>query len=354
MNDLIGQITMFLAIYIPVIILVLIITITFGSKVLIRRILDPINSLADAARDYAKISKQPGELKGGIFAKHEVNTGDELEDLWSTMVEMEDEVFDAMEEIKTVTSKQERMAAELDLAKNIQFSALPNKFPAFPDRAEFDIYAYMTPAKEIGGDFYDFFLIDDDHLGIVIADVSGKGVPAALFMMISKTIIKNSTKQGGLPSQIIARTNEILCEDSLSEMFVTVWLGILTISTGEVIACNAGHEYPFITDENGEFIEYREPHGVVCGILKKMEYTDYSFTIPKGGRLFLYTDGVPEAQGEDTDMFGQERLKASLNRNKDLGPKELIMAVKEDVDRFQGKTQQFDDITMVSLTYLGK
>ena len=325
----------------------------FASKAVYKRVIHPINSLATAAREYMDTGKGDEIKNTKIFKRFKITTNDELEDLWDTMVEMEDDIQKAMIKIKESTAKEERITAELELARNIQESALPNVFPAFPEDKRFDIYASMTPAKEVGGDFYDFFKIDEDHLCMLIADVSGKGIPAALFMMICKSLIKNRAMQGGKPSEILSSVNDSIADENLNDMFVTVWLGILDIRSGEMIASNAGHEYPFITGENGEFMLYKEPHGVVIGVLSNMEYEDYELTIPKGGSFFAYTDGVAEAQDKNEEFYGLIRLNESLNKAVSDAPDKLIANVKNDVDEFESGVEQFDDITMLSIKYLG-
>ena len=347
------QILVFLAIYVPVMLIGLLIFARFASKAVYKRVIHPINSLATAAREYMDTGKGDEIKNTKIFKRFKITTNDELEDLWDTMVEMEDDIQKAMIKIKESTAKEERITAELELARNIQESALPNVFPAFPEDKRFDIYASMTPAKEVGGDFYDFFKIDEDHLCMLIADVSGKGIPAALFMMICKSLIKNRAMQGGKPSEILSSVNDSIADENLNDMFVTVWLGILDIRSGEMIASNAGHEYPFITGENGEFMLYKEPHGVVIGVLSNMEYEDYELTIPKGGSFFAYTDGVAEAQDKNEEFYGLIRLNESLNKAVSDAPDKLIANVKNDVDEFESGVEQFDDITMLSIKYLG-
>ena len=347
-NDLAKQIAMFLKIYIPVMIVMLSIVTHIGGRFIRKRFIEPINNLAGAAQEYASLGKLDVRDDTNVFSKLNIDTQDEIEDLWKTMVEMEDDVSHALVQIRDVTAKQERMATELDLAKSIQLAALPT---AYPNTENYEVFAMMTPAKEVGGDFYDFFMIDDNHLAMVIADVSGKGVPAALFMMISKTMLKNRALQGGTPAEILKFTNDSLTEDNINDMFVTIWLGILDAKTGVVTAASAGHEYPFFTDENGEFQLLEDPHGVVCGVMEGMEYEDYTFTIPAGGKLFVYTDGVAEAQNSEEELFGLDRIKESLNSHRDKNPQELIALVKEDVDAYANGQEQFDDITMLSLLY---
>ena len=250
--------------------------------------------------------------------------------------------------------KTARIESELSLATNIQASMLPSTFPAFPDRDEFDIYAVMDPAKEVGGDFYDFYLIDDDHLGMVMADVSGKGVPAALFMMASKIIIANNAMIGKSAAQILTDTNAAICSNNAEEMFVTVWLGILEISTGKLTCANAGHEYPIIHNENGDFELVKDKHGFVIGGMEGIKYKEYELTLKPGSKLFLYTDGVPEATDKDNNLFGIERTLAALNKDKNASPQQILRNVRKAVDEFTGDAEQFDDLTMLCFEYRGK
>lgn len=242
---------------------------------------------------------------------------------------------------------------ELGIASTIQQDILPSIFPAFPDRKEFSLYASMNPAKEVGGDFYDFFLIDDNHIALVIADVSGKGVPAALFMVISKTLIKNRAQQGGTPSEILADVNEQLCENNQADMFVTVWLGILELSTGKVIASNAGHEYPAIHHSGGKYELMMDEHGFVLGGMPGISYSDYEFQLDKGSRLYLYTDGVAEATNAGNMLFGTERMLAALNEEPFAEPEQILKNVRREIDAFVQGASQFDDITMLCLKYMG-
>lgn len=243
--------------------------------------------------------------------------------------------------------------AELNTATQIQNSMVPNIFPAFPERKEFDVYAAMYTAKEVGGDFYDFFLIDEKHLAMVMADVSGKGVPAALFMMASKILISDRTIMGGTPAEILAFVNDRICSSNQADMFVTVWLGILDIETGKVIASNAGHEYPAIRRNNGRFELMKDKHGFVVGGMDGLKYKDYEFTLNPGDALFLYTDGVPEANNAQKELFGVERMLSALNLRPDAKPDEILENVNEEVNRFVGDAVQFDDLTMLCLKFHG-
>ena len=246
-----------------------------------------------------------------------------------------------------------RIETELNMASSIQADMLPNIYPAFPDRPEFDIYATMDPAKEVGGDFYDFFLIDDDHLCLVIADVSGKGVPAALFMMASKIILQNHAKLGKSPAQILTDANAAICSNNREEMFVTVWLGILEISTGKLTAANAGHEYPVIKKADDNFELLKDKHGFVIGGMDGIRYKEYELRMESGSKLFLYTDGVPEATDAQGELFGTERMLEALNSDAESEPESILKQVRSYVDGFVKEAEQFDDLTMLCLEYKG-
>ena len=211
----------------------------------------------------------------------------------------------------------------------------------------------MDPAKEVGGDFYDFFLIDDDHLGLVMADVSGKGVPGALFMMASKIILHSSAMQGGSPAEILSRANQTICANNPMEMFVTVWLGILELSTGRLIAANAGHEYPVLKKAGGRFELLRDKHGFVIGGMNGVKYKEYELLLEPGAKLFLYTDGIPEAADATGSMFGTARMLAALNKEPDLTPEQILKTVRTEVNCFVNEAEPFDDLTMLCIEYTG-
>ncbi len=248
--------------------------------------------------------------------------------------------------------EKERIASELQMANQIQSGTLPHQFPPFPERREFDLYASMDPARDVGGDFYDFFLIDDDHLCLVIADVSGKGIPAALFMMNAKAILRNCAMLGHLPGDILQRTNEAICADNQMEMFVTVWLGILEISTGRITAANAGHEYPAVMT-HGRFELLKDRHGLVIGALEGAKYKEYEIRLAPGDKLFVYTDGVPEATDAEQRMLGTERMLEALNAAPEGDPAQILAGVRAAVDGFVKEAEQFDDLTMLCLEYRG-
>ena len=231
---------------------------------------------------------------------------------------------------------------------------LPDKFPAFPDRTEFDIYASMKPAKEVGGDFYDFFLIDEDKLGIVMADVSGKGVPAALFMMYAKILLKSYTMMKQSPKAALEEVNHQICESNPEEMFVTVWLGVLDLKTGKFTAANAGHEKPAIKQADGSFELYKDKHGIMIGYMDSIRFKEYELTLTKGSKLFLYTDGVAEATDANNELFGTDRMIEALRSAEDKNPKEIIETVDTAIKGFVQEAPQFDDITMLCIEYFGK
>ena len=253
-----------------------------------------------------------------------------------------------------ITAERERLKTELDLARRIQADMLPSEFPALPDKKQFDIYASMKPAKEVGGDFYDFFLIDEDHLALVIADVSGKGIPAALFMMMSKIMLQNYTLTGMKPGEVLEKVNNQICRSNKEEMFVTVWLGVLDLSSGMITAANAGHEYPMLKQPDGEFELVRDPHGLVIGGMEDLHYKEYEMKMEPGSTLFVYTDGIAEATDLQNNMFGTERTLSALNAHAGAAPEALLNEVACAVDKFVGEAPQFDDMTMLSVSFHGR
>lgn len=253
-----------------------------------------------------------------------------------------------------ITSKTSRIESELNLATDIQANMLPSIFPIFPEHREFDIHASMHPAKEVGGDFYDIFMLGDDKLAFAIADVSGKGVPAALFMVIAKTLIKNYTQMGLSPAEVFNKTNETLLEGNDAQLFVTAWLAILDLNTGDVVFANAGHNPPVIKKPGEKYMYLTQKPGFVLAGIEGMKYKNFHEHLDKGARVFLYTDGVPEATDKDNNMYGEQRLLDLLNNSDSTSSaKELIEVVKEDLDKFYGDAEQFDDITMVSFLFEG-
>ena len=253
-------------------------------------------------------------------------------------------------ERQALALEKERIGAELELAYRIQASALPKEFP---ERKEFGVYASMTPAKMVGGDFYDFFMIDDRHLGLVIADVSGKGVPAALFMMVSSVLIRHTAAGQYSPAKILQSVNHQICARNPEEMFVTVWLGILDIATGKLTAANAGHEYPMIKGAGKSFEMLKDRHGLVIGAMDGVRYKDYEIVLEPGAKLFVYTDGVSEAADRNLNQFGTDRILETLRSGEEGSPREILEAVNKAVREYAVDTPQFDDLTMMCVEYMG-
>lgn len=250
------------------------------------------------------------------------------------------------------SEERQRIETELDVANRIQADMLPCIFPAFPERPEFDIYAVMNPAKEVGGDFYDFFMVDEQHLAVVIADVSGKGIPAALFMVIGKTLIKDHTKPDISLGAVFSEVNDLLCDANSEGLFITAFEGVLDLVTGEFHFVNAGHEIPFIAREGEDYEPYRIKPGFVLAGMENMKYQAGSIQLAPGDKIFQYTDGVTEAMNGKEELYGMERLGSVLRMNTAKKPEELLAAVKADVDVFAGGAPQFDDITMLCVEYV--
>ena len=346
------KIPFFVVLYPVVMAVLFLVLFLIGRYIIRKRILEPMALLSETTEKYAK-DKSDGTIDDFYFSKMQIQTGDEFQALSVLLGNMEMDISSSEQKLIKATAEQQRMATELDVATSIQENMLPNIFPPYPDRKEFDIYATMEPAKEVGGDFFDFFLIDQDRLGLVMADVSGKGIPAALFMMSSMIIIDNIASLGYSPKEVLKMSNKRICEMELVDMFVTVWFGILDLKTGVVTAANAGHEYPAICQEGGDFALMKVKHGFVVGGIEDVEYQEYNFTLKKGSSLFLYTDGVPEAANENYELYGTNRMISALNQNKGLPPMELIRAVRADIRSFVGKAAQFDDLTMLCIRYRG-
>ena len=339
--------TMFIMIAITVLFAVLYILILNKTMV------SPIKRMASAAKEYINTKTDTGTESSSISAL-KVKTGDELEQLCVSLKTMEQDINAHIENLRTVTAEKERIGAELDVAKHIQASMLPCIFPAFPDRSEIDIYATMEPAKEVGGDFYDFFMVDDRHLAIVMADVSGKGVPAALFMVIGKTLIKDHTTPGRDLGKVFTEVNDLLCESNSEELFITAFEGVLDLVTGEFVYVNAGHEMPFIYKSGGNFEPYKIRAAFVLAGMEGMKYRAGSMMLEPGDKIFQYTDGVTEATNINNELYGMDRLGEILNKVKLGTPHEILPAIKKDIDEFVGEAPQFDDITMLCLEYKAK
>ena len=322
------------------------------AAVLHRMVTQPLQEISSTAKNFVKgFARRNGTYEQThVFDSADGGEITELCDLADSLKKMEAEMNEYLCNIENLSAERARISTELELAEKIQKNMLPNIFPAFPERPEFEIFAEMRPAKEVGGDFYDFFLIDDDHLGLVIADVSGKGIPGALFMMMSKILVSNAAMMNMKPSEVLYTVNNAIYKNNENDMFVTVWFGIMTISTGHVIASNGGHEYPVLRAADGKFELLKDLHGFVLGGMEDMDYQDYEFDIEAGGTLFLYTDGLPEATNTEGKPFGLERVVSQLNETPDAAPDELIDRMNKAADTFVGEEPQFDDMTMMAIS----
>lgn len=313
-----------------------------------RRIVTPIRKVSNAALGMVE------HLEDGTSPEITVRSQDEIKDLADSFTKMYREIGAYITKLGVVTAEKERIGAELDVAAKIQTSMLPCIFPPFPDRSEFDICASMDPAKEVGGDFYDFFMVDDNHLAFIVADVSGKGVPAALFMVIGKTLIKDHTGLHADLGEVFTEVNNILCASNSEEMFITAFEGVLNLETGELRYVNAGHETPFICRGNGVYEPFKVKAGFVLAGMEGIRYKSGSVQLNPGDKIFQYSDGVPEATNRKNEQYGMERLEKVLAQNNKKTPDELLPAVKADVDKFVGEAEQFDDITMLCIRFNGK
>lgn len=370
MNEIMGDAQEFLQ---TLILLIAVVALIMAGLILLlvnRTIVLPINQMARAALQYVsdrRTSEGRSASAGGrraaageeeeersAISKLNIRTGDEIQALSEAIKTMELEINEYIQDLTAVTAEKERIGAELNVATQIQADMLPRIFPAFPEREEFDVYATMNPAKEVGGDFYDFFLVDDDHLAVVIADVSGKGVPAALFMVIAKTLIKNHAQNQEAPGTVFTQTNEQLCEGNDAGLFVTGWMGVLEISTGKFVYVNAGHNPPLLKRAGGTFEWLKSRPGFVLAGMEGVRYRENTLQLEPGDRLYLYTDGVTEATNSHEELFGDERLQNALNEYMDLPVEQFLPKIKECIDAFVGGADQFDDITMLALDYQSK
>ena len=337
----------------PYLVMIVIVTAVLATLISIlvisymrRHFFDPIRKVSREAVRFAKENVK-GQPLGTI------SRFDEIENLTQSIETMETDMVNYIDNLTTATAEKERISAELSLASGIQKNSVPGVFPAFPDRNEFDIYASMTPAKEVGGDFYNFFLVDDDHLVFMIGDVSGKGVPAALFMMSSNIVLSDRAQMGGTPAEIVQFANVNICEHNELMMFLTIWVGILEISTGRVTAASAGHEFAAVSQDGAGFILWKTKNGLPIGAEKDSIYRNFEIQLKKGDKLFLYTDGVPEATDCNNNMFTTDRMLEALDACRDKSPEGILEGMKESVDIFAGGAPQFDDLTMLCIEYRG-
>ena len=359
---------------------IIILVTLFGLIIMLRLrriVVRPIKQITKAAADYSNAvpvleGRDTGEKGEGditdegskavlnkrYFSQLNIHTRDEVEELSEVMKNMEEDIFGYVESLTDITAEKERINTELNVAGRIQETMLPHEFPVYPDRDEFDVYASMRAAKEVGGDFYDIFMTDDDHLVMVVADVSGKGIPAALYTMASRiTINAYATMLADVndlsPARILMRVNDKLCENKDVKMFVTVWLGILEISTGKLTAANGGHEYPILRREDGQYEKFKDRHGFVLGGKAGIKYEDYELQLKPGDVIFEYTDGVKEATSTEDELFGIGRITDALASAPQNSSREIVEHLGRAVDEFAADAPQFDDITMMCLRYNG-
>lgn len=322
--------------------------VAFTSVIYIRKeFVRPLRRVTDEAHRFASEN-----TKGEDFG--EISKINEISDLAHSIDIMEVDMLRYIENLTNVTAEKERIGVELNVAKIIQENSIPNMFPAFPERKDFDIYASMTPAKEVGGDFYNFFLIDDDHLAMVIGDVSGKGIPASLFMMLTNILITDRTHTGTTPAQILTSVNNTICEHNKADMFVTLWLGILEISSGKLTVANAGHDDPAVYRKGEGFEILKSKHGLVVGAMSEIKYKNSEIQLNNGDKIFLYTDGVPEATNSNNKMFTLENMVKALNEAKEQSPKGVLENIRSRIDAFVDDAPQFDDLTMLCLELKNK
>lgn len=314
------------------------------TVILRHTVISPILTVANEAKRFADDNTSSDVLSA-------IRQKDELGMLANAVGKMETNIVAYTQNLTAITAEKERVNTELSVATRIQANMLPSIFPAFPERKEIDIFATMNPAKEVGGDFYDFFMVDERHLAIVMADVSGKGVPAALFMVIGKTLIKDHTQPGRDLGEVFTEVNDLLCESNSEGLFITAFEGVLDLVTGEFRYVNAGHEIPFICKKDGTFEAYKIRAGFVLAGMEGIRYKCGLVQLEPGDRVFQYTDGVTEATNKDNELYGMQRLEEVLNRNKDCTPSQLLSRVKEDIDAFVGEAPQFDDITMLCMEF---
>lgn len=338
----VSSMTAIMLVFFALAIVVIVVIVMIATRVQSRRLTDPIRTLTQGAQTIGA---------GNLDYEIDVNTGDELEILGDTINHMTVSLKEYMTNLEAITADRERIAAELGVAATIQTSMLPCIFPAFPEREEFNIFADMHPAKKVGGDFYDFFLTDPDHLWVVIADVSGKGVPAALFMVIAKTLIKNQAGSCGDPGEVLGVVNNQLCENNDAAMFVTCFVGVLDIPTGKFTFANAGHNAPLLYRAGGAYDWLKVKPGFVLAGLDNMQFTSEELTMHRGDRLYLYTDGVTEALNPAEELYGEDRLLETMNREdvKKQPIEKVVEAVQEDIHVYADGAEQADDITMLLL-----
>ena len=305
------------------------------------------------SRPIADLTEMTRRIAGGDFTQRiAISAKNEIGALAASFNEMSRRLNESIEHLKETTAAKERIESELQIAHEIQMSMVPKIFPPFPERSEFDLFATLVPAKEVGGDLYDFFFVDDDHLCFAVGDVSGKGVPASLFMAVTKTLFRATAGNGGSPGEILARLNAEICRDNDSCMFVTFFCGILNIHTGQVHYSNAGHNLPFYLSLDG-VRPLENFGGISLGLLEQGPYASGGMSLRPGESLLLYTDGVTEAMNPSRTLYSDQRLEQFLGTSQSSTPRQIIGDLISDVRHFAGEAPQSDDITVLALQYFG-
>ncbi|MCR5725183.1 MAG: SpoIIE family protein phosphatase [Treponema sp.] len=309
---------------------------------LLFRVVRPITVVTKETSHFAQ---HPGHVSKALA---KIRGKNELAVLARSVEKMSADTKRYIEDLTHITAEKERIGAELNVATQIQADMLPRVFPPYENHPEIELFASMQPAKEVGGDFYDFFLADDDHFAVVVGDVSGKGVPASLFMVIAKTLIHNAAMHSLRPGDILQNINSQLCEGNDAGLFVTCWLGILTLSTGELVFCNAGHNQPIVC-QNGSFRFLDTQPNLMLAAMEGMPYTEHRLTLAQGDRIFIYTDGVTEATDAGNQLYGEERLLDAISKTAGMTSREVLAEIRKDIDSFVQAAPQFDDITMLEM-----
>ncbi len=351
MEDLRTMVWSYIFRVLPLLFVVSLLLAMFNVYMTKRFIVNPVEDMAKAAGEYVNYRREGGGKQTAFFQRFTWREeGNEIDDLKASMNRMERELNSYIDNMALAAEENARIRTELSVARQIQEDILPSVFPPFPDRKDISLYATMEPAKEVGGDFYDILLLDDDHLALDVADVSGKGVPAALFMMISKSLINSTLRRGRSPAWTISYVNNLLTENNREDMFVTVWLAVIELSTGRMTYVNAGHENTILFHD-GEWEMRTEVHDFIVGGVEDTQYNNREFTLSPGDIIFQYTDGLTEAINSEEEIFGDERLMDACKKADRKDPETFLQDIRKAMREFTGETEQFDDITMLCYIY---
>ncbi len=337
----------FMVVYMALLFGLTIIIVVISLSGMRKLVIDPIISLSDAAEHFTDVQTEKEE-RTPVFENLNIHSNDEIGLLASSMASMEEDIYSYMDNLEDVTREQERIATELDVASKIQTSLLPKSLTGYRENPDFEVSALSRSAKEMSGDFYDFFVIDDDHIGLGVADVSDKGIPAAIFMVIASILIKSNSRRNLSPAMVLKETNHMLFERNDATMFVTVFFGIYTVSERKLTYVNAGHEYPGLyRKKEGCYTLIKEDHDLVLGVMDDIELTEREIAMEPGDRLLLYTDGIPEAINKDGSSYGEEALLQCLNTHCELKGSDIPELIRDDIDNFAHGVPQYDDMTIL-------